>query len=313
MTMDRNIDMISNLPSSLLIIIAGFLSFKEAARTSVLSKQWLNIWRDAMHIQFNENFFVKSDEPEENKKVQREVFINFARQFIADYPQQDIKTLGLTCSKPGDFLADMQNIVMFASSRNVRELGLDFSDPTWREHALENHQAAFELPLVAYEHGQALKSLELFSCSFDVSNFSNFCALKTLSLGWIKINMGSILAILESCPLLESLSLKKCWDIVSFEISKPGLRLKSLVIEECDIADDFVLIEGPKLQFFKFSGNVGEFLLDDQSDLVKAELDFETETVFDEIGLFLCDLLEDLFAAQVLTVSSVFLQVQNLV
>jgi hypothetical protein len=100
---------------------------------------------------------------------------------------------------------------------------------------------------------------------------------------------------------------------VSFEISKPGLRLKSLVIEECDIADDFVLIEGPKLQFFKFSGNVGEFLLDDQSDLVKAELDFETETAFDEIGLFLCDLLEDLFAAQVLTVCSVFLQVQNLV
>ncbi|KAL9383149.1 hypothetical protein Peur_023472 [Populus x canadensis] len=307
--MDRNIDMISNLPSSLLIIIAGFLSFKEAARTSVLSKQWLNIWRDAMHIQFNENFFVKSDEPEENQKVQREVFINFARQFIANYPQQDIKTLGLTCSKPGDFLADMQNIVMFASSRNVRELGLDFSDPTWREHAFENHQAAFELPLLVYEHGQALKSLELFSCSFDVSNFSNFCALKTLSLGWIKINMGSILAILESCPLLESLSLKKCWDIVSFEISKPGLRLKSLVIEECDIADDFVLIEGPKLQFFKFSGNVGEFLLDDQSDLVKAELDFETETVFDEIGLFLCDLLEDLFAAQVLTVCSVFLQI----
>ncbi|KAI9385971.1 hypothetical protein POPTR_011G136200v4 [Populus trichocarpa] len=307
--MDRNIDMISNLPSSLLIIIAGFLSFKEAARTSVLSKQWLNIWRDAMHIQFNENFFVKSDEPEENQKVQREVFINFARQFIANYPPQDIKTLGLTCSKPGDFLADMQNIVMFASSRNVRELGLDFSDPTWREHALENHQAAFELPLLVYEHGQALKSMKLFSCSFDVSNFSNFCALKTLSLGWIKINMGSILAILESCPLLESLSLKKCWDIVSFEISKPGLRLKSLVIEECDIADDFVLIEGPKLQFFKFSGNVGEFLLDDQSDLVKAELDFETETAFDEIGLFLCDLLEDLFAAQVLTVCSVFLQI----
>ncbi|KAJ6894533.1 F-box/LRR-repeat protein [Populus alba x Populus x berolinensis] len=198
---------------------------------------------------------------------------------------------------------------MFASSRHVRELGLDFSDPTWREHALENHQAAFELPSPVYEHGRALKSLKLFSCSFDASNFSNFCALKTLSLGWIKINMGSIMAILESCPLLESLSLKRCWDIVSFEISKPGLRLKSLVIDECDIAEDFVLVEGPRLQFFKFSGNVGEFLLVDQSDLVKAELDFETETAFDEIGLFLCELLEDLLAAQVLTVCSVFLQI----
>ncbi|KAJ6376541.1 hypothetical protein OIU76_025652 [Salix suchowensis] len=287
--MNSNIDRISNLPSSLLIIIASFLPFKEAARTSVLSKQWLNIWRDAMHIQFNETFFVKSDEPEENRKVQREVFINFARQFIANYSQQVIKTLGLACSKPADFLSDIQNILMFASSRDVRELGLDFSDPTWREQALENHQAAFELPLPVYEHGQ------------------------TLSLGWIKINMGSISAILDSCPLLENLSLKKCWDIENFEISKPGSRLKSLVLEKCDIAYDGVLIEGPKLQFFKFSGNVGEFLLKNQSDLVKAELDFEMETEFDEIGLFLYNLLQDLFAAQVLTVCSVFLQVQNLV
>ncbi|KAB5534796.1 hypothetical protein DKX38_017882 [Salix brachista] len=306
--MNSNIDRISNLPSSLLVIIASFLPFKEAARTSVLSKQWLNIWRDAMHIQFNENF-VKSDEPEENRKVQRDVFINFARQFIANYSQQVIKTLGLACSKPGDFLSDIQNILMFASSRDVRELGLDFSDPTWRELALENHQAAFELPLLVYEHGQVLRSLKLFSCSFKVSNFSNFCALKTLSLGWIKINMGSISAILDSCPLLENLSLKKCWDIENFEISKPGSRLKSLVLEKCDIAYDGVLIEGPKLQFFKFSGNVGEFLLKNQSDLVKAELDFEMETEFDEIGLFLYNLLQDLFAAQVLTVCSVFLQI----
>ncbi|KAF9672966.1 hypothetical protein SADUNF_Sadunf11G0099300 [Salix dunnii] len=258
--MNSNTDRIANLPSSLLVIIASFLPFKEAARTSVLSKQWLNIWRDAMHVQIYENFFVKSDKPEENRKVQREVFVNFARQFIANYSQQVIKTLGLACSKPGDFLADMQNILMFASSRNVRELELDFSDPTWREDALKNHQAAFELPLLVYEHGQ-------------------------------------------------NLSLKKCWDIEHFEISKPGSRLKSLVIEKCDIAYDGVLIVGPKLQFFKFSGNVGEFLLKNQSDLVKAELDFEMETEFDEIGLFLYNLLQDLFATQVLTVCSVFLQI----
>ena len=114
--------------------------------------------------------------------------------------------------KARDFLVDMQNILIFASSRNVRELGLDFSDPTWREDALENHQAAFELPLLVYEHGQVLRSLKLFACSFDVSNFSKFCALKTLSLGWIKINMESISAILDGCPLLENLSLKKFWD-----------------------------------------------------------------------------------------------------
>ncbi|KAJ6297962.1 hypothetical protein OIU76_019143 [Salix suchowensis] len=281
--MDRNTDMFSNLPSSLLIIIASFLSFKEAARTCILSKQWLDIWREAANIDFDENNFVKLDESEENQKVQREVFINFARQFIENHSQQVIETLGLRCSKPGSFPVDMQNIVMFATSRNVRGLRLDFSDPAWREDEIMNHEAGFELPSHVYEHGQALESLKLFSCRFDASKFTNFSAIKSLSLGWININIGSIVVILESCPLLESLRLKKCWNLEHFEVSRPGLRLQNLALDKCDFRDEWLFIEGPKFQFFNL--NLKKF------------------------GVFLYDLLQELFAARILTVCSVFLQI----
>ncbi|XP_061963922.1 F-box protein At3g62230-like [Populus nigra] len=307
--MDRNTDLFSNLPSSLLIIIASFLSFKEAARTCILSKQWLNIWREVENVDFDENNFVKLDESEENQKVQREVFINFARQFIANHSQQVIKTLGFRCSKPGNFLVDMQNIVMFATSHNATGLRLDFSDPTWREDAIMNHEAVSELPSHVYEHGQALESLKLFSCRFDASKFTNFSAIKSLSLGWININIGSILVILESCPLLETLHLKKCWNLEYFEVSKPGLRLQNLVLDKCDIRHEWLAIEGPRFQFFKYSGKVGQFLLENQRDMVEAELDFGMQTEFEEVGAFLYDLLQELFAARILTVCSVFLQI----
>ncbi|KAJ6753597.1 F-BOX PROTEIN-LIKE [Salix purpurea] len=301
--------MFSNLPSSLLVIIASFLSFKEAARTCILSKQWLDIWREAANIDFDESNFVKLDESEENQKVQREVFINFARQFIENHSQQVIKTLGIRCSKPGSFTVDMQNIVMFATSRNVRGLSLDFSDPAWREDEIMNHEAGFELPSHVYEHGQALESLKLFSCRFDASKFTNFSAIKSLSLGWININIGSIVVILESCPLLETLRLKKCWNLEHFEVSRPGLRLQNLVLDKCDFRDEWLFIEGPKFQFFKYSGKVGQFNLENQREMVEAQLDFGMQSEFEEVGVFLYDLLQELFAARILTVCSVFLQI----
>ncbi|KAF9666951.1 hypothetical protein SADUNF_Sadunf16G0282000 [Salix dunnii] len=307
--MDRNTDMFSNLPSSLLIIIASFLPFKEAARTCILSKQWLDIWREVANIDFDESNFVKLDESEENQKVQREVFINFARQFIENNSQQVIETLGLICSRPGNFPVDMQNIVMFATSRNVRGLRLDFSDPAWREDEIMNHEAVFELPSNVYELGQALETLKLFSCRFDASKFTNFSAIKSLSLGWININIGSIVAILESCPLLETLRLKKCWNLEHIEVSKPGLRLQNLVLDKCDFRDEWLFIEGPKFQFFKYSGKVGQFHLENQREMVEAQLDFGMQSEFEEVGVFLYDLLLELFAARILTVCSVFLQI----
>ncbi|CAK7338422.1 unnamed protein product [Dovyalis caffra] len=292
-----------------LYVFKGGEALNEAARTCILSKQWLDIWRNAMNIDFNENFFVKHHEPEENRKVQREAFINFARQFIANYSEEFVKTLALKCSKPGDFLDDMQNIIMFAISCNVKKLRLDFSDPTWREEETENHEAVFDLPLQAYESGQALESLSLFSCSFDASKFTNFSAIKSLSLGWIRISMGSILAILKSCPLLESLSLKKCWDLEYFDVSIPDLRLQSLVLDKCDFGDDWLSIEGPKFHYFEYSGKLGQFHLENQSALVEAKLDFGMQTEFEEVGVYLYDLLQELFAATTLTVCSVFLQI----
>ncbi|XP_021607632.1 F-box protein At3g62230 [Manihot esculenta] len=301
-------DMFTTLTNDLLVLIVGNLPFKEAARTSILSKQWCNIWRETAILEFNEDFFVKFQENEETQIIQRIAFFDFVRGFIANYPQREIQSFALACSKPQDFLADIQDFVIFAVSRNVKELELDLSDPRWSEDDLDNHLAVAELPFQAY-HLVGLESLKLFSCSIDVSRVSNFTTLKDVSLGWIKISITFIKSLLVTCPLIESLSLKKCWNVIEqFEISLPNLKLKNLILEKCNFIHDMFWIDGPNIKFLKYSGKIGHFHLLDQRNLAEVDLDFGMENEFKEVGAFLYDFLQELYSARVMTVCSVFLQ-----
>ncbi|XP_021688799.2 putative F-box protein At3g29830 [Hevea brasiliensis] len=206
---NNNQDMFSMLSSHLLVLIVSYLPLKEAARTSILSKQWRDIWRQTTNLEFHEKSFVNLKETNENQRIQRSSFFDFIRRLLASYPKKDIQKFSLACSKPKDFLIDIQNFVIFAISRNVRELELDFSDPTWKEvDDLDNHPAIVELPSQVYQH-VGLETLKLFSCNFDASRLNNFPNLKRVSLGWLEINVVSFKALLLRFPLLESFNLKK--------------------------------------------------------------------------------------------------------
>uniref|UniRef100_A0A2C9UFS5 F-box domain-containing protein n=1 Tax=Manihot esculenta TaxID=3983 RepID=A0A2C9UFS5_MANES len=305
---NNNLDLFSTLTSSLLVPIVSYLPFKEAVRTSILSKEWRNIWRETKNIEFHEKFFVDLQETEEKQRIQRSSFFDFARNFVAGYPQGDIRKFAMTCSKPESFLTDIQSFIIFAVSRNVRELELNFWDPRWNEEDDdENHPAVVELPYQVYLN-EGLESLKLFSCNFDVSRLSNFKILKEVAFGWIEMRMVSIKFLLVCCPLIETLSLKKCWNIDHLEICLPDLRLKNLVLDKCNFVDDFFWIEGPMLRFLKYSGKVGHFHMYNQRQMVEADLDFGMEPEFFEVGTLLYDFLQEFYAVKVLTVCSVLLQ-----
>lgn len=307
-TVADNMDMFSKLPNDLICIIISSLPFKEAAKTSILSGRWRHIWHATKKIELLESFFVRPGENEEIKELHRRQFINFVHQWIGNYDALIVNTFRLEFSRPGNFVEDLHNCITFAISHNVKELALDFHDPMWQETDLQNHPAVLNLPDHVYSHND-LESLELFSCNFGVSKFSNFIALKQLSLGWIELSLPSIRDLLQHCPLLESLRLKKCWNIEELEITVPNLRLKRLVIDKCDFIRDWFQIEAPNLRFFRYSGSLGRFVFDKHDFLAEAELDFALELEFDEDGELLYELLQQLEHVKVLTVCSYLLQV----
>ncbi|XP_022717930.1 putative F-box/LRR-repeat protein At1g56400 [Durio zibethinus] len=154
--MADNKDLFMELPECLLHSIISGLPFKEAARTSILSKHWLSLWRATRNIEFEESFFVKHGESDATNAMKRRVFIDFVQQWIANYSEPCIDKFALVFSKPKQFVADMENFIAFAIAKNVKVLSLDFSDP-------ENHTPLFDLPSHVYGLG-VLESLKLFLC-----------------------------------------------------------------------------------------------------------------------------------------------------
>ncbi|KAF5727970.1 putative F-box/LRR-repeat protein [Tripterygium wilfordii] len=298
------IDFFSRLTNLMLVYIISFLPFKDAARTSVLSKRWYQVWHSTRNVEFNENFFVKpgDEESEEITEKQRRAFVDFTRRWMLTYNGEVIDTLSLTFSRPRKFSSEMNECINFAITRNVQRLVLDFSDPT------TVHRGVFELPPFVYGH-EGLKSLKLFSCNFDVSRLNNFNALKELSLGWIKVSMSTIKDLLRKCPSLESLSLKNCSSVDHIEISAPDLRLRSLVFDKCELDQPYLMIKAPNLRVLKYSGDLPTFEFWRPESLVEADLDFASETEFEEVGDLVQEILREIACVQVLTVCSYLLQV----
>lgn len=306
----RNLDMFQYLPESLLSIIISSLPFQEAARTSVLSKQWRSIWYATKNIQFYESFFVKPEHSDAEKEHRRRAFLNFMQQWIQMHGERTADTFRLSFSNPQGYGDVLLKCLRFSLDRKVKVLELDFSDPSWLEIS-EYHEGFYDFYLGKIRH--ELESLTLFSCNFSFPSTGKiYNALKTLSLGWIRLPADHLKSFLSKCPSLESLSLKKCADIGFLEISGAP-RLKSLVIDKCQISlQAGILIDAQSLQFFKYLGRLIPFTVESLRSLEEVILDFGIETEHHEEGQLLYDLLKEIWSIKVLSVCGYALQVHNI-
>ncbi|KAK3024280.1 hypothetical protein RJ639_043142 [Escallonia herrerae] len=303
-------DIISSMPKDILFIVVSLLPFKEAAKTSILSRKWRLIWLATTNIEFDERHFVKQDEEsEENKENQRRDLIRFARRWIRSYEEPIIHKFCLAFSYPANHALDMQHCIRFAVARGVKVLDLDFSVPSWNEMSLEDHHAAFfDLPFYVYTYpAENLESLKLFSCNFLVARFKIFRALKNLSLGWANLTTSVVTALLTKCPVLESLSLKRCWGLDYLDISAPSLT--SLVVDKCLDLKRGIRVDARTLRFLKYSGRVISLRIEYLRSIVEAVLDFGLEFEFSDHGELLCDFCVEVGCSRVLTICSYMLQV----
>ncbi|CAL5341757.1 unnamed protein product [Camellia sinensis] len=147
-------DMFSYLKDSLILIIISFLPFKDAARTSTLSKRWQFLWHETKNIELDETLFVEPQNHQFNEETignQRRGFIDFSMQFIQGFRPVSVDKFRLSFSHPENYVEAVQNFVQFAIGHNAKVLALDFSEPTWDQQDFDldldnNHANLFELP-----------------------------------------------------------------------------------------------------------------------------------------------------------------------
>ncbi|CAN8267833.1 unnamed protein product [Cochlearia groenlandica] len=305
----RSIDRLSSLSDNLLILIISILPFKEAIKTSVLSKRWTNLCHETTNISFKESDFVKRGD-EETKRVARVSFVRYMVEWVSRFSCETIESFQLCISKPFAFEAEIKSLIEFAVSKQVKNLVLDFSDHSnWDNCGQAKAEASkFLLPECIY-NATKLESLKLVACVFEASRISNTGSIKSLSFGWTQVR--KIMSLLSKCPLLESLSLTNCWNVGLASISGSNNWLTELVLEDCKFVEKYTTLLVSNIETFKYTGEFHYFQFMKVNSMMKeAYLDFEAETKYnDETGTLLCGLLHDLKSAKTLDVGPFLTQV----
>ncbi|EYU19237.1 hypothetical protein ABFS82_13G171100 [Erythranthe guttata] len=311
--MDRNdsVDRFSFLPDALILIIITCLPFKEAVKTSVLSKRWLRLWQSTGNIDLDENFFVKAGSSGETRATQRSHFVAFLRFWTENYTEPKVKKYRFVYSNSPDFhLPAVQHCIKFAvDHRELTSLDLDFSDPDWDEEDISvNPQTPPHLPAITLDKHAVLNSLRLSACNFRVPQSITFSGLKNVCLAWMKIPGSSLYKFLKLCPSLETLILRRIWNVGSFDIEAPNLKF--LVLDKLS-GPEFISVSAPSLSFFQYSGLSVYLQMEYNRTMTEAIFDFSLQPTWDEEGdpEMLYNLLSEVWSVKVLTVCSYMLQV----
>ncbi|KAK7305065.1 hypothetical protein VNO77_42964 [Canavalia gladiata] len=308
--MTNNFDGLSLLPDSLLLIIISLLPFNEAVRTYILSKRWLRLWAKRPSIEFNEGLFVKPNESFYRRLAQRSAFLKFMTLWLDNRKEGVMEKFSLKLSNPHEnFHEIIERCVAFVTKHGVKELELDFSNPTWDREDIfpAKRMALFKLPTHVYEN-RTIESLKLVSCSFLENSLINLHALKEVSFGRIEVTLNAITALLSNCKMIETLILKKCWNSTHFEIGDEGSRLKNLVVEGCTFQLALFKVNALNLCFFKYTGSMNFYDIKPPLALEEAHLDFNHEFGHLGLGFYLYDLIKDLSTARVVTICTYVLQ-----
>ncbi|KAJ1688804.1 hypothetical protein LUZ63_012959 [Rhynchospora breviuscula] len=208
--MNRRIDRISSLPDDVLTLILSFLRTRDAVRTCVLSKRWKNIWASPSVLNFDFEYFKPDD-------VQK--FDQFVIGVLKNRGPSDLDTLiyrGRFICKPSmrwlpKAVRLMPRVIIF----NITVVDkFRFPDSVFSCASLEN------LELTYCSYGRSIirpKSVALSS-------------LKTLKLGFIRLEENLMQKLFLGCPALENLKLFEC-ELYITEISSDVL--KELTLDDC--------------------------------------------------------------------------------
>nr|XP_016453292.1 PREDICTED: FBD-associated F-box protein At5g38590-like isoform X2 [Nicotiana tabacum] len=192
-------DRISQLPDDILVHILSFLSVKEAADTSVLSKRWLPLWRFVPRLDFDAT--KQLDEVAVDQKLQK--------RYMKKYVRWVNRTLRM---------CKAQRLDQFRVRFDLNALAQHEIDK-WLEFAFARQVQRLELDLL--EGGERIQA-------------SDYCYTFPAQLLGLNHYAGEVLEFfLHNCPFVEEMVVHGSETLVNLEVVGPSLKLKHLEIWFC--------------------------------------------------------------------------------
>ncbi|VVA93052.1 unnamed protein product [Arabis nemorensis] len=243
-----------------------------------------------------------------NPRTNLESFSDFILfLFMSSLPFKEAMKLSLV-SKRWESLSHKMTNIAFKESEFVKYY---VSDDEQIKRVARPSFVRYMLKWVADFTGEEIKSFKLY-----LSKPVEFASAEAVvfQLRGRFNNLANPEAIRLRCPLLESLSLQNCWDVVLEKIIGYNNRLRAMIFENCDFAVVYTTLDLPNIHIFKYSGRFHYFAFERMNRAMKeAYLDFGVETKYHEetTGTLLRGFLYDLLSAKTFTICPFVTQLEN--
>lgn len=246
-------DRISELPTFIIHHLMSYLSAKEVARTSVLSKKWNQLYVSFPILDFDQNYFFpgasRLDYGSFCVRKQNYSFSETVKKFMdfVDASLVRFCKLKFCIQKFRLFLTFLDvkgsapivdRWIRLAVENGVREL--DFENIT-------DENTVYTLPQAIFS-ANSVTNLRLVWCRLEQPFDSiMLCSLKKLTLERVCLDEQMVQKLATECPLLEDLCFSNCWGLKHLCVSKAS-KLKIMEIRSFSEEIEIVEISVPSLQ-----------------------------------------------------------------
>ncbi|KAL1194924.1 putative F-box/LRR-repeat protein [Cardamine amara subsp. amara] len=291
----EDLDSISSLPDVILQQILSCIETEEAIRTSVLSRRWRHVWPGTPSISFvwPTNRILDADSIDKT---------------LARYTSRKMMSFHIDVDMMSN-LTHVSRWIELAMSRKAENLTLELGC-----HPCE---ANYIIPDFFYTNSYVKQlSLHLYFTDLIPRCSVSWSSLKQLFLSACNLSDESIANILSGCPILESLTLEVCKELMVLDLSKSP-RLTVLEVNCYTLLTDSMQIVGPHIHNLRLENSQSGCTLLDVSSLTEASLDIRFDSYnelfkADFLQAFALEQLDKLQNVEKLTLGENFLKVLSL-
>ncbi|GMP83048.1 hypothetical protein CsSME_00037113 [Camellia sinensis var. sinensis] len=203
-------DIVSGLPRNLIDNILERMPVRDAARTSILSRNWRYIWSSLPHLVLDKRFFADIIR---NNPLYAYTFVSIISNILLLHSGPILKFSLYIPNIHCDWDLHVTQWLLFLSRNGIKELILD-----------NRNVKSYKLPSYVFSCPE-LTHLKLRNCVFKPPEvFGGFRNLISLHFEKMAFSANIFGALVPSVPLLETLNFSGCTGIEHFNIHSPKLK-----------------------------------------------------------------------------------------
>uniref|UniRef100_A0A0D9WVR5 F-box domain-containing protein n=1 Tax=Leersia perrieri TaxID=77586 RepID=A0A0D9WVR5_9ORYZ len=224
--------------------IMSFLPLKEAARTSILSNQWKNIWCSNQNLVFQFTNMLSFDlhkrswTEDDGLRLNQNLFIERVNAVLKQRSGLGVQTMAVLAELESNHADHIDSWLDFAIASKTKQLILDLI-PEWPKEG-----APYDFPVKLFNATNSSQLQAFILCGVSLklpANFKGFQNLKKLKVGYTDVSDEDMHTLVSNCRSLEFLYIYNCDMLTRLWTTHPSNQLKHLRVENCTMLQEIEL------------------------------------------------------------------------